>query len=211
MATDKTEIYNLSLFHIGHTRRVESPTENSTERRNCEAVYNSAKRSLLTMANWSFAKTIVNLSLTGFTPKGWAYEYHYPQGCIKALEIARDSDAQKEIPFQTALRYNDETGAETRVIWTDEANAQLLFVRNVQSPTVFTPLFDLTLAYYMGIPLSRVMAKNTRVAGEMTQLFQFHLSEAIRAGEAEAQDKPEQDADWIKEAYGVNTYGKENL
>lgn len=211
MATDKTELYNLALFHIGHTRKVTSPTEESTERRNCEAVYESCKRALLTMASWSFAKTVVNLSLTGHTPKGWSYEYYYPQGCIKALEIARDSDAQKEIPFQTALRYNDTTREETRVIWTNESQAQLLHLRNVQSPSVFTPLFDLTLSYYMGVPLARVMAKNTRVPGEMSQLFQYHLSEAIRAGEAEAVDKPEQDADWIKQAYGVNNFGQENL
>lgn len=203
MANQKTDIYNLALFHIGHSRRIDSPTENSTERRNCESVYESSKRALLTMANWSFAKTVVNLTLTGNTPKGWAYEYYYPQGCIKAIEIARDTNLQKEIPFQTALRYNDSTQEETRVIWTDEANAQLLFMRNVQSPPVFTPLFDLTLSYFMGIPLARVMAKNTRTPGEMSQLFQFHLGEAIRSGEAEAQDKPEQDADWIKEAYGI--------
>ena len=204
MATNKTDIYNLALFHIGHSTRVQSPTEPTTERRNCEAVYETAKRALLTMANWSFAKAITALSLTGNTPKGWAYEYYYPQGCIKALEIARDSDRQKEIPFQTALRYDESTGAETRVIWTDEAGAQLLFMRDVQNPTVFTPPFDMTLSYFMGIPLARVMAKNTRTPGEMSQLFQFHLSEAIRSGEAEAQDKPEQDADWIKEAYGID-------
>jgi len=33
--------------------------------------------------------------------------------------------------------------------------------------------------------------------------FQNHLSEAVRRGEAEAQDKPEQDAEWIKDAYGT--------
>lgn len=199
MATNKTDIYNLSLFHIGHSRRVQSPTEDSTERRNCESVFDSCKRSLLTMANWSFAKTIVALSLTGNQAKGWAYEYFYPQGCIKALEIARDNDLQKEIPFQTALRYDEGAGTETRVIWTDEPNAQLLFMRDVQNTNVFTPLFDLTLSYFMGIPLARVMAKNTKTPGEMSQLFQFHLGEAIRSGEAEAQDKEEQDAEWIKD------------
>lgn len=210
MATDKTDIYNLSLFSIGHSRRVTSPTEESTERRNCEAVYGPSKRALLTMANWSFAKTITKLSLTGYTPKGWAYEYHYPIGCIKAIEIMRDSSYQKEIPFQTALRYDDVSDTEKRVIWTNEPLAQLLYVRDVNSTTLFTPLFDTTLAYYMGIPLARIMAKNTRTPSEMTQLFQYHLSEAIRAGEAEAQDKPEQDADWIQQAYGINN-GEENL
>lgn len=199
MSTDKTEIYNLALFSIGHSRRVHSPTEDSTERRNCEAIYEQSKRGLLTMANWSFAKTGVALSLTGQKPKGWAHEYYYPQGCIKALEIARDHDAQPEIPFQTALRYDEVSGKETRVIWTDEAGANLIYIRDVQSPAVFTPKFIDTLTHYMAIPLARIMSNNSRTPADMTQLFQYHLSEAIRSGEAEAQDKPEQDAEWIKE------------
>lgn len=199
MATSKVEIFNLMLFNIGHARRIESPTESTTENRNCTAIYEQSKRALLTMADWSFAKTTVALSLTGYTPKGWAYEYYYPQGCIKALEIARESREQDPIPYQTALRYNDETGSETRVIWTDEANAELLHLRDVQSPAVFTPKFVDTLTHYAGILLARVMSKNRSTVQEMIELFQFHFNQAITSGEAEAQDKPELDAEWVRD------------
>jgi len=197
MATDKVEIYNQALFNIGHAKRVISPTENTTERLNCEAVYEPRKRALLAMAKWSFAKTEVALSLTGFTPTGWEYEYFYPQGCLKALEIARASVQEKPIPFQTALRYDDTTGQETRVVWTNEAEASLLFLRNVQSPTVFTPSFDTALASFMSVDLSRVMTKSSKTPSEMFQLFQFHFQQAVLAGEAEAVEEPQPDAEWI--------------
>jgi len=199
MATTNVDIYNLSLFYIGHSRRIESPTESTTENRNCTAIYEQSKRALLTMADWSFAKTSEFLSLTGHSATGWGNEYYYPQGCIKALEIARSSQEQDVIPFQTALRYDQISGEESRVIWTDESSAELVFLRDVLSPAMFTPKFIDTLAYYMGIPLARVMAKNTKTPADMTQMFQYNLSEAIRSGEAEAQDKKELDAEWIRE------------
>ena len=201
MAATKLDLYNYALFNIGHTRRVDSPTENSIERQNCEAIYEQKKQSLLSMANWGFAKTAVALSLTGNTPIGWAYEYHYPSGCLKAIEIARASREIEPISFQRALRYTEATAAEEPVLWTNEPQAQLIHIRNVVSPTVFTPQFTDTLAHYMGIDLARVMAKQKGVVDDMKSLFQYHLGEAIRMGEAEAQDEKEMDADWIRKAY----------
>lgn len=197
MATSKLEIYNQALFNIGHTKGVVSPSENTAERLNCEAVYEPRKRALIGMAKWGFAKTEETLSLTGFTPTGWLYEYYYPQQCVKALEIARSSLKAKRIPFQTALRYDASTGAESRVIWTNQAGASLLYLRDVQSPTVFTPNFETCLSFFMAPDLARVMAKNSKSPSEMFQLFQFHFQQAILAGEAEAIDEEEQEPEWI--------------
>jgi hypothetical protein len=199
MANTKVDVYNLTLFNIGHTRRVASPTEDSIERQNCEAIYEQKKQSLLAMANWGFAKTEVALSLTGETPTGWAYEYYYPQGCLKAIEIARASREQDPIPFQRALRYNAATGAEDAVIWTNEADASLIFIRDVQNVKVMTTKFIDALSHYMGIDLARVMAKQKQVVDDMKSLFTYHLAEAIRMGEAEAEDEQELDAEWIRD------------
>jgi len=151
------------------------------------------------MANWGFAKTEVALSLTGKTPTGWAYEYYYPQGCLKAIEIARASREQDPIPFQRALRYNAATGAEDAVIWTNEADASLIFIRDVQNVKVMTTKFIDALSHYMGIDLARVMAKQKQVVDDMKSLFTYHLAEAIRMGEAEAEDEQELDAEWIRD------------
>ena len=196
MTVTKTEIYNLCLINIGHTRKA---TADSTELANCESIYEQKKRSLLTMADWSFARTYTTLALTGNTATGWTYEYAYPNGCLKAIEIARESSDTKPIPFTTGLRYNESTETEQRVILTDEANAELVYIRDIQSTTLFTPKFVDALWSYMNITLARLMAKKESTVQEMTKLFEFHMSEAIRSGETEAADKPELDAIWIRD------------
>jgi len=197
MATSKVEVYNITLFNIGHTKRVTSPTENSIERTNCESCYEQKKQGLLSMANWGFAKSEVALSLTGFAPSGWQYEYHYPANCLKAIEISRSNKAQDPIPFQRGLRIDEATQQETAVIWTNEANAKLFYIRNVQSVAVMTPKFIDALSHYMGIDLARVMAKQKQVVDDMKSMFTYHMSEAIRMGEAEAEDEKALDAEWI--------------
>jgi hypothetical protein len=203
MSLTKVDIYNLSLFNIGHSRRVNSPTENSQERQNCDAVYEQKKRGLLSMANWSFAKAEIALSLTGESVTGWEYEYYYPQGCLKAIQIARANSLIKPIPFQRGLRYDQTSGAETAVLLTNEPNAKLFYIREITDPKIFTPKFVDTLSHYMSIDLARVMAKQKQVVDDMKSLFTYHLGEAIRMGEAEAQDEQAPDADWIRLAYGT--------
>lgn len=197
MATSKLDIYNQALFNIGHTKRVQSPTETSAERQNCEAIYEPRKRTLIGMAKWGFAKTQATLSLTGRTPTGWNYEYYYPQGCVKALEIARSSLREKRIPFQTGLYYNETDGSESKVILTNAAGASLWFLRDVQNVAVFPPNFETALSFFMSPDLARVMSKNSKTSSEMFQLFQYHFNQAIMAGEAEAIDEKEADAEWI--------------
>lgn len=197
MATSKLEIFNQALFNIGHTKRVNTPTENTAERLNCEAVYEPRKRTLIGMAKWGFAKTETTLSLTGYTPTGWDYEYFYPLHCVKALEISRATKAEKRIPFQTALRVNESTGEETKVIWTNQSGASLLYLRDVKNTTIFPPNFETALSFFMSPDLAHVMAKNSKSPSEMFQLFQYHFNQAIVSGEAEAIDEEEPEAEWI--------------
>lgn len=201
MAQTQLDCYRTALFNIGHTRTVNTLTEDSVERRNCEACFETKKQSLLSMSNWGFAKTEVDLSLTGYKPTGWDYEYFYPAGCLRAIEIARVNKLAPKIPFQRAVRYDEATGKESAVLWTNEQNASLVFIRDIQNAAVFTPLFFSTLCAYMGIDLARVMAKDKNVVADMKQTFSDYMREAIRMGEVEAVDEEEPDATWIRESY----------
>ena len=203
MARTQLDCYNTALFNIGHTRRVNSPNETSIERQNCETIFEQKKQSLLSMANWGFAKTVTALSLTGYTPIGWEYEYYYPANCLRAIEISRSSKFDDKIPFQRAARYDSDTGKESAVIWTNQKDASLIHIRDIQNFDIFTPQFFDTLCAYMGIDLARVMAKQKQVVEDMKAQFSYHISEAVRMGEVEATDEPEMDANWIREAYGI--------
>lgn len=197
MTASQTEIFNMALFNIGHSRRVNTVAEDTPEAKNCRAVYGIHRRALLTMAKWSFAKSILPLALTGNEVVGYDYEYTYPPDCLKALEIARSSKDLPKVPFQTGSTINYLTNEQSRVIWTNEASAQLVFMRDVNVTGLFTPLFDQTLAYRMSVDLARVMATREATAKEMLQLFQFSFNQAILSGEAEAEDEPAPDAAWI--------------
>lgn len=197
MAKDNISIYNLALFHVGHSQKVISPTEKTTERRHCETVYDPYRIALLTMAKWSFATITETLTLTGNSAIGYEYEYKYPSGCLKALEIARGSAKNDKIPFKTAAVKNATTGKPERVIWTNEPNASLIYIFDVEDVAMFTPLFNLTLAHYMGVPIARVLAQSSRTATEMFQLAQYYFNQAVLSGEVEAEDFDLPEPDWI--------------
>lgn len=201
MATNKLELYNLGLTNVSHTKKVQTLTEDSTERRYCEQVYEPSKKAVLAMAKWGFAKRSVALSLTGNDVVGWDYEYYYPNGCVKALEIIKSTLREKRIPYMTASTFDALTSAESRVIWTNQAQASLLYIGNVQNTNMFTPLFDMAVSHHMGITLGRLLSKNSKVPTEMFQMTQYYLAEAIRQNEAEALDEDEPNATWIDEAY----------
>lgn len=198
MAGSKTEIFNNALFFMGHTRKVNTPTEDTPEAANCRFIYDTHRRALLTLAKWSFAKTILTLAPTGNKVTGWAYEYTYPTDCLKALEIAKSNKNDPDIPFQAGSTIDYNTGVQKRVIWTNQEAAQLVFMRDVTVTGFFTPMFDQALAYRMSVDLGRVMATRESTAKEMWSLFLWSLAEAIRQGEAEAMDEPMPDAPWIQ-------------
>lgn len=196
MAQSKLDIWNFSLAQIGHTKRVVSPTEKTAERRRCEESYDFYRKALLTMAKWNFATVVETLTPTANTPTGWTYEYVYPSGCLKAIEIAKASAQLDPIPYKAGSVYDASTGAQ-RVIWTDEYQAKLVYVRNVTDTTMYTPLFEMTLAHLMGVPLARMIPKSTKLPTEMFQLAQFYFDEAVRAGEVEATDAELPEPEWI--------------
>lgn len=198
MAQDKLDIWNLGLISVGHSKKVVSPTEKTTERRHCESLYDPYRKALLTMNKWAFATITQPLTATSNTPPtGWAYEYVYPNGCLKAVEIHRASASLPEIPFKKGAVYDEATSTHQLVIWTNEPDASLVWIRDVDDPKFFTPLFDLTLAHYMGITLSRLLSKSTKTPQEMFQAAQYYQNEAVIAGEVEGDDFEYPEPDWI--------------
>lgn len=200
MAANKVEIYNGALFKIGHTKSIENVSEATNEARNCNKIYDRHRESILSMANWGFAKTFKTLAQTAGTPPvGWEYEYQYPSDCLRVIEIAKTAPTDPKIPFTSGHTYDSSTGQQKRVIWTNHPSAQLVFIRDVTNEGLFTPMFVQTLEHRMGVDLAKVMAKKTDVAKEQMNWFQWALNEAVRLNEIESEDQPQPDANWITE------------
>ena len=193
------DICNLALYHCGHNKQINSLDENSSEARKCKRIYSNSRQLLLASAKWGFAKVYTSLSQTGNTPpQGWGYEYHYPAGALRILEIPRSNVAITPIPFTDGTVYDATHNKWSRVIWTNHENAGMLFLGDVTLESMFSIHFAQTLAAYMAFLLSKDIAQKSRITEQNWQLYQSMLSEAERVSAAESVDEEQPDASWIR-------------
>jgi len=90
MVSTETEIANMALSHIGF-RSITALTDPSPEGEACNRFYRISIRELLVMTHWGFAEVRESLSLTSVTPIGYAYQYDYPQTCLKIRRVYNTS------------------------------------------------------------------------------------------------------------------------
>ncbi len=137
----KVDIYNLALGNIASKATVQSLTEDSNERKTCDAFFDSALQIVLEDHDWGFASDdddLVQLKESSdLVPptKPWLYEYVYPSEAVFIREIVRDTDNEKEVPF--AIGINDE--ATGKVILTDKKSAKARWTRRITNETLLTP------------------------------------------------------------------------
>ena len=137
----QVDVYNLALSNIASKARVNSLTEDSVERKTCEAQFFAAREDVLEDHDWNFASFYSTLVLvkestdTVAPPLPWIYQYEYPALCVKAREITRQVDSEADVPFRVDLN-DDKTG---KYIHTDKQDAILRYTIRVTNMTLFTP------------------------------------------------------------------------
>lgn len=137
----KVDIFNLALSNIAAKAFVQSLTEDSNERKYCSANFNTALNIVLEDHDWGFASDYDDLaqlkqsSDTVPPPVPWIYEYTYPSEAVVVREIVRDTDNEKDVPFQVAL--ND--AGTGKVIHTDKQSAKARYTKRITNVTLLTP------------------------------------------------------------------------
>jgi len=137
----KVDIYNMALGNIAGKAFVQSLTEDSVERKTCDAFFNSALEVVLEDHDWGFASDDDSLALLKESSdddpptKPWIYEYAYPSEAVKIREIVRDTDNEKEVPF--AIGLND--AGTGKVILTDKKDAKARYTKRISNITLLTP------------------------------------------------------------------------
>lgn len=178
--TAEVDLANRALLSIGTRSSIASLTEDSTEARQVSLVFATLRDELLRMAPWGCAKNTATLALLksapgtpenptssniwtkAFPPPPWAYEYSYPEDCLRACYIIPQlvSWALSEVPITpvTATTYTnfqggpavvfniaidqDADGNDMRVILTNQQDAILTYVKRVTDPNVWDPQFQ---------------------------------------------------------------------
>lgn len=209
------DICNLALAHLGDEATVSSidPPEGSAQAEHCARFYPVARDAALEAHNWNFATTRVQLAAVESHWPSWACCYVLPADYIKAIAVLPPGVMDD---YSTSLgggRYpapgavyspqaysieTDETGR--RLLYTDQAEAVLRYVRRVEDATRFSPLFvdalSRLLASYLAGPVIKG-SEGTQAARAQLSAYSMFFGQATASDSNQRQARPRQNVPWI--------------
>lgn len=196
------DICNIALSHIGADAVVTSisPPDGSAESGHCARFYPIARKLLIEMHRWQFAKSRAQLAEVTNTSDIWQFAYALPADCINPLRVL-------QLKFVTAagfvwpsyhVQYNwglvdnifSERGSsdfeiEGNVLRTNEPEAVLLYTRDVTDTTKFTNGFVDALGMLVASYVAGPIIKGTEGANVGARLRQTALQLAEMAAAVE--------------------------
>ena len=178
MASD-VQLCNTALSHIGSEARVSSisPPDGSVEAGHCAAFYDLARTELLEPGNWNFALKRALLAQTTNLSDTWAYAYVKPSDCQRALRVLRPSVTvtvftQDTVGARTDDRDSAAFDIEGDVLYSNEPDAVLVYVRDVTDTNKFSASFNTAFGYLLASYLAGPILKGNegvRVGDAMRQ------------------------------------------
>lgn len=213
MATE-VGICNLALSHIGDDATVSSidPPEGSVQAAHCATFYPIARDSLLEMHSWGFATKRVQLAMLGNGWPEWTYAYSQPNDALNIIAIlppdATDdySETINSAPMSAGGYYVpqafscevNEDGAA--VILTDQANAVLRYTSTITDVSKFSPLFTVTLSWYLASMVVGPILKGEAGAAESKRcmaIMQQFLAKAMQSDSSQRRVNPQHNVGWM--------------
>jgi len=192
------KIGNLALSMIGVKSTIESFSDPTAPAQEISLWYEFAKEQALKSHDWSFARKRVALAVHGddAPETDWAFRYAYPSDCIAARKIDNPLGwTANAVPFHVET---SDDGTE-KTILTDAEDAILVYTRNVDDTSLFSPHFVLTLAATLGafIAFPLTAKQSVRDSARDEALTLQRLAPAMDANEGV--ERGPRDAEWIRE------------
>mgnify|MGYP003321698274 FL=1 len=200
MATE-VDICNLALAHLGDDATIASlnPPEGSAQAEKAARFYPIARNTLLEMHTWNFAAKRANIALTTNSLDQWDYAYVAPADMMSPVAIISPT-AQND--YATRMSAGDTPGGITSnyaptivagqytpqqfavegdLIYTNQENAMLRYQAFITDPSLFSPLFVITLSWHLASMLAGPVIKGDQGAAEVkrcTQMMVNYLASA---------------------------------
>ena len=207
MATTDVDICNAALVKIGKPAAITSLTDGSVAANTCAAVYSISLNTLLAEHQWSFATVTALLSLLDNPNSLWGYCYQTPGDLVTPLAVfeydARGDvmgNAGSALPLMAASYQSnllvglanvtqqdyslESDAAGNAVIYSNQPNAMLKYVRFITSAASLPPMFVQAFACMLASQLAGAMLKGDVgvVAMEkILQAYDFWLAKAKAA------------------------------
>ena len=193
----EAQICNLALLRVGQRQLINSLGEASTEAQVCEAVYAHTRDVLLESAWWQFATRRAKLTLATEKRSGWAYVYHLPWDCVSPRYLwpgARFPAKDGRIPFDV----ESSAALLSRVLCTDEADAELVYTASVITPALFSAKFQQALSWALAVELTLSLPVKPQLAANAAAMARATLLDAIATERAQAELDVEPEAAHIR-------------
>lgn len=187
--TSVVKICNLALLQVGENTIV-STDEKSKAARICKEIYAPGRDTVLESFPWSFAMRRGTLALlAGTAPIPWAYAYQKPADCLRAEEIIQKTPQGKPILFEVG---------EDQIL-TDQTEAVLLYVRQVDDPAQFSATFVEALSWYLASKLAAPLTGDVAKTKQCLLIYQTVVQRAqtIQANQGRSPDLSRPLPPWI--------------
>jgi len=182
-----TDVCNLALTRA-RVGTIGDINESSAEAVKCKILYPLARDHILEKYPWRFAKSVKAAADTGITPNEWAYQYDYPNDCLRLLYLVPESTglaSMKGLPGMFAfspINYEVAVAADesTKVINTDYQDPYIAYTKRITNTDLWSETFVQTLAWYLAADLAIAFGGDS--AGDIRKL----AMDEYRRGLAEA-------------------------
>jgi len=174
----KVAIYNLGVTHLGSTALIADVSENSTEARLMNLVFDTCLDAVLRDFNWPFARVTKALQLIAEDPNiNWKYAYRYPVDCLKFQKILsgiRNDFRETRVPTEIG---NDSTGP---LIYSDMSEATGVYTKRVTNTQHFPPDFTMALSFRIAMYIAPALTAGDpfKMGDRAARMYQAEIAKA---------------------------------
>jgi len=168
----------MALMNLKISRTIQSFSENSTEAQMCNRVYDIAKKTVLSLFPWSFARYTAVLTVTEETSNKYDYVYEYPDDAIRIIgvsnsdEVGIRSDQFEIITLSTDSQY-------VRRIVCNIENSYADYIIDITEDS-FSPAFCDALAWKISSMIGLSLGASGQDIQFAMQMFGIKLNDAQR-------------------------------
>lgn len=174
MTVSAADIVNEALLLQGNnspsvTGNVSNQFGGTTAGKAAAILYTPCVQAVGRQFGWDFARNAYTLVLSGnVAPYPWAYEYNYPPNGVEVWQVLPGTEDDPNNPLPVNYQVGNATvgGAGVRVIWTNLADAHVVYNNNPTEDT-WDALFRAAVVRQLGAELAAALAGKPDMADSL--------------------------------------------
>lgn len=162
MAISEVSICNMALARIG-ANRINSLTDGSVDARQCDTHYEQTRNALLRSHWWRFASARSVLSQDTVDPEfQWDNQFILPTGFMRLKAVFADNNTRSRTSTHSFA-------IEGQRLLTDDDAVSIRYIKKVDDPAEFDPLFVEVLVLALAIKLIMPLAQDKGLRRELQE------------------------------------------